>query len=310
MTFPPNRRLSCALLLAVIAGYFLPQQLHSQASGLSPHRLSYAILTPGLPVLPELHTDMTLEAFIGYVYLDSIARTVGIETAITSPENMSIPELRAFSRYVYGMGDYNPVLLLRHFTSTADSSFPNSRYASYPANTYFNFLLAVDRHRDDFGRAYSLLVMSSYVLHVRVTDVISGTDTTFGGQRPWTNVACEVIETFKGKVRPDNCTPPSKIESVSASSDCITYGFPHNEDRIAPKVGDEFIIFLYLQPITLQEAILYPMFGQEPGNGVFRIMNGQVQDTGNTWGLGTTPSLTDFRNKIRNNIDQIKNWTW
>lgn len=305
--------LMCSLTLTL--GWFSSYHLHCQTSSLAPQRQFYAVPTPGLPIIPELHTDMTLEAFIGYVYLDSIARTIGIESAIRSPQNMTVHELRALSRYIYGMTDYNPALLLRHFTSTADSAFPSTRYASYPANTYFNFLLAVDKHGDEFGRDYALLVLSSYIIHVRVADVASGIDTTFGGQRPWTNVACDIIESFKGKVLPNNCIQAlaitnGKEEPILVRSDCITYGFSHSEWHPAPKIGDEFVIFLFLQPLTLQKAIVYPMFGQEPSNGVFRIIDGKVQDIGNAWGLGTTPSFTDFRTNLLNKISTVKNWTW
>lgn len=314
MIFSLLHRATIILLFALIVGCILPSQSHSQTPNLTPQ--IHPIPISGLPVIPELHTDMTLEAFIGYVYLDSIARTIGIETAVNSPENMTVHELQAISRYIYGMGDYNPILLLRHFTSTADSNFPDTRYASYPANTFFNLLLAIDKQGDKFGREYALLVMSAYALHVRVTDVVSGMDTvTFPRPFPYTNIACEIIEPFKGKIAPNNCnnTPlpiNEKTEAVLTPSQCVVYGQPYDDSGryYIPKVGEELIIFLYLEPLIKGKAHLYRFIGQEPNNGVFRIVNGKVQDTGNVWGLGTEPSFNDFRNTLLNKISTIKNW--
>src|SRR5690606_28415015 len=251
MILPRNRRMLFTLLLALITGYLSSHESYSQTSGLSPQRLDYVAPTPGLPVIPELHTDMTLEAFIGYVYLDSLARTIGIETAVASPDNMTIHDLKAISRYIYGMGDYNPVLLLRHFTSTLDSSFPNERYASYPANTYYNILRVIDQRRNEFGKGNALLVISSYVLHVRATATVTGNDTSFGKPKPWTNVACDIVETFKGKVPPNNnCTPQAltngKTEGTLASPGCVVYGQSYDEYRpdrkYIPQIGDEYIV--------------------------------------------------------------------
>lgn len=316
MIFFPLHRAIMILLCALILGCFFPYQSYSQAPNLTPQ--IHSIPISGLPIIPELHTDMTLEAFIGYVYLDSIARTVGIETAVSSPENMTVHELQVISRYIYGMGDYNPILLLRHFTSTADSNFPSTHYASYPANTFFNLLLAIDKQGDKFGREYALLVMSAYALHVRVTNVASGMDTvTFSHPFPYTNIACEIIESFKGKVAPNNCNNASLLinentESLLAPSQCVVYGQPYDDSGryYIPEVGEELIIFVYLEPLTKGKAHLYRFIGQEPSNGVFRVVDGKVQDTGNVWGLGTTPSFNNFRSTLLNKISTIKNWKW
>jgi hypothetical protein len=306
-------RVVLTLSLALILGCFYSPGLHSQTSGLSSQRLPYVIPTPGLPIFPQLYTDMTLEAFIGYVYMDSLARTIGIESAVAAPDNMTIHDLQALSRYIYGMGDYNPILLLRHFTSTADSSFPNGRYASYPANTYFNLLRVIDERRNEFGRENALLVISSYVLHLRVTATATGTDSTFYHHTPWTNTACDVVETFKGKVLPNNnCTPPAiingKTEGISAPSGCVVFGTTnYDPNQYTPQIGDEFIICLFLSPSFENGAQLEPFNGKE---GIFRIVDGKVEDPNNVWGLGAKPSLSDFKKNLISKINAIKNWTW
>lgn len=309
-----QHRILFALSLALILGCCVPHRLHCQASGLSAQRLPYVVPTPGLPVIPELHTDMTLEAFIGYVYLDSLARTIGIESAVASPDNMTIHDLKAISRYIYGMGDYDPVLLLRHFTSTLDSSFPNERYASYPANTYYNILRVIDQRKNEFGRDNALLVISSYILYVRATATATGMDSSFPRPTGWTNITCDIVETFKGKVPPNNnCTPQAlidgKTENILASPGCVVYGQLYDEYRphldYIPKIGDEYIICLFLSPSFEHGAQLEPF-----NENVFRIVDGKVEDPDNVWGLGVSPSLADFRKNLLDTINEIKNWTW
>jgi hypothetical protein len=304
------------LLLTLTTGYLSSQQAYCQTSILSPQEILYAVPTPGLSRIPELRTDMTLEAFIGYVYLDSLSRTIGIETAVASPDNMTIHDLKAISRYIYGMGDYNPILLLRHFTSTLDSSFPNERYASYPANTYYNILRVIDERRNEFGKDNALLIISSYILHVRATATITGMDTSFGSPTPHTTIACDIIETFKGKVSPNNnCKPPALIngkeENTLSSPGCVVYGQPYNEHQpnraYIPQTGDEYIVCLFLLPSFEHGARLQPFNINE---GVFRIVGDKVEDPNNVWGLGTKPSLADFRKNLLDKISEVKNWKW
>lgn len=305
------RRCTSTALL-VVALWCMPNLAYSQfrtPGGTQSEDCS--VPTLGLSHIPQLRTDMPLDCFIGYVFLDSIARSAGIETAIRYPQNMDIGQLRAFSRFIYGMADYDPLLLLRHFTSTLDSSFPNKQYRSYPANFYFNLLLEVQKRKEEFGKVHALLTLSSYVLHVRVTDVRSGIDSSL---KPINrvNVACTVVESFKGKTLPDNCrfaaTTNDKRESTLASPSCLVYG--HTAHGYIPKAGEEFLIFLFIQPTTKEYAILYPMIGSEATGGRFQIADGKVNDPSNFFGLGTNPSLSDCKATLHKAIQDIRSWTW
>jgi hypothetical protein len=272
----------------------------------------------GLLHIPELHTDMPLDCLIGYIAMDSIARTGRIIEATTAPQNALLSELRGISRYVYAMADYDPILLKRHFLSTMDSAYPNGKYQSYPANTYYSVMREVYDRRQTFGTDYAMLIMADYVLHIRVIDVRSGIDSTMfpPGRNEQTNVACEVVEIFKGRHLPNNCSPAfhntqgtEKYESPLSPPPCFIYGHHTRYEQYIPKRGDEMVILLNIATKKDKICLIYPLIGVEKTGGRFFIRNGQVEDPDNIWGLGGTPSFESFRSNLLQKITTIRSWS-
>lgn len=291
----------------------LPAQWHGDGT----QKSESCIEMQGLSYLPELHTDMSLDCLIGYIAMDSIARTNSVYYATRRPANMTIPQIRALSRYIYAMGDYDPILFMRHFYSTKDSSYPNEQYRSYPANSYASIIYEIYERQQEFGQGYGMLVAASYVLRVRVTDVREGIDSTMHRQRfPNVNVACEVLEVFKGQHLPGNCAPiqhnvKHDNNEALAQSTCLIYSYPPIPSERPVKVGDEMIIFLDVMPEKGKLWRIRPNGSfNKTSVGRFHIENGRVEDKDNVWGLGINPTLQDFRTNLLQKISDVRSWTW
>lgn len=285
----------------------------AQFAGSGTQTSSCSVAIDGLPHVPELHTDMPLDCLIGYIAMDSAARTGSIPELLRVPPSLSLAHLRVPARYIYAMKDYDPILLHRHFRSTMDSAYPNERYKAYPANVVYPVLMELYKRQEEFGRDLGLLIVSDYILHVRIDEARSGIDSTFyPSTQEWTNVACRVVETFKGKRLPGNCrftASHKQTEEQTLASDCLVYGHLTMGQYI-PKPGDEFIIFLTLRPLVEGVYMVYPNFDFGRHGGRFRIVDGRVQDPDNVFGLGVAPSVEDFKTNIRRHIDDIRNWTF
>ncbi len=288
----------------------LPAQWHGYGTQVSESCLQLQ----GLSHIPDLHTDMPLDCLIGYIAMDSIARNVGTFEATRYPGNALIPQLRVLSRYMYAMADYDPILLNRHFLSTMDSSFPNGQYQSYPANAYFPVIMEIYKRQAEFGRDYGMLVVANYVLRVRVLDVREGIDSTLYS-RPFrnANVACEVLEVFKGQRLPENCHNPQNIkgshEELLTESNCLIYGYTPKDNERRSQSGDEMIIFLNLVTEIDDIFSIRPRGGfNKTLSGRFLIRSGRVDDPDNVWGKGTSPTLEEFRGTLLQKIADIRSW--
>lgn len=303
-------------LICGLGAFFYTTLLSAQWHGYGTQLSESSLQLRGLPSVPELHTDMPLDCLIGYVAMDSIARTIGVFEAARYPENAIIPQLRIVSRYIYGMADYDPILLYRHFLSTMDSNFPNEKYRSYPANSFFPIILEIYKRQNQFGAEYGMLIASSYVLHIRVLDVREGIDSTmFNGYYNNVNVACEVLETFKGQRLPENCYTPHNTKQDQTQpqplgqSSCLIYSYTPKNGESTVKPGDEIVIFLNLAILRDNWFGLRPEGGfDKTVRGCFVIQNGHVHDPDNVWGQGTNPTLSDFRTALLQKISEIRSW--
>lgn len=307
-------RFSLIVVIILLGFTTLSAQWHGNGTQLS----EACIRLQGLDYVPQLRTDMPLDCLIGYVVMDSVARTVGTFEATRYPENMVIPQLRIMSRYMYAMGDYDPILLNRHFFSTKDSNFPNERYQSYPANTYYPILMEINKRQDKFGRDYGILVSSNYVLRIRVIEAREGIDSTMFNRPspPTTNVACEVLEIFKGQRLPENCRPIQANQQNTkhdhdkplSQSNCLIYAYRTDDIESKPKPGDEIFLFLNLVIVKNDLFLVYPTFGFDKTGGRFLVQNGRVNDPDNIWGKGINPTFQDFRSTLLQRINDIRSW--
>ena len=295
---------------------------------------------PHLSTIPQLHTDMTLDCFIGYVAMDSLVRSnVDIFQVLDAPSQMSIQDLRFVARLLYGMDEYSHTHLNAHFVATRDTG--RSKYDSRPfmANFYTPIMKAIglDRWRE-FDPQIRALLATHYIYRIRIVNVAQGVDSSYGNGpydlQPVTAVYGEVIEKIKGTKIPTNCplyypAIEQKRENNNSKTlgnrlPCIAFNYSsrYNSGLMdVPKIGEEYYVFLVESVYNWEQGYLSilspygkgtngaeapPLVGGSPG--MFKIENGIVNDSKHFWSAGTL-TVPQFLSLLQSKITEIKSWT-
>src|SRR5690606_33638986 len=153
------RRLVQSYLYLTAVSLAVP--LAAQTYGSTVQIKDLAFPLPHLSTIPQLHTDMTLDSFIGYVAMDSLVRSnVGLSQVLNLPAQMPIQDLRFVTRLLYGMDEYSHTLLNAHFVATRDTG--RSMYDDRPfmANFYTPVMkvVAIDRWKEFDPQIRALLL--------------------------------------------------------------------------------------------------------------------------------------------------------
>ena len=320
----------------------------AQWKGDGTQRLEASVPLLELSTLPEYRSDMSLDCFVAYLAMDSAARVTPTaapdpQQAMT----ISIDSLQLLSRFFYAAYDYDPLLMNSYISQSNDLHLGNipgvaDPYQSFPVEWHTGLKNAIRNRKFKLGLDNSMLLLAEYIYKVRVVDVKSGIDSTFD-PKPWTNVACEVVRVFKGMYVPENCGSGSPGNSDNPGTDqvnpgpppCFIYGhvtgkpagsysvereprIPRDKPRdttrqshlgkiVVPEVGEEAYVFL--GSVYLEDSVyITPHNAFEKTGGVFRIVNGKVQDIGNFWGLGTEVDEVEFDQMLVDKIEAIKHW--
>lgn len=290
-------------------------------------RTESLITVGGLSTIPPYHTDMPLDCLIGYISMDSLARTADVESVLNKPLTTTLDSLRVAARFMYAACDYSPALLMSYMTCTQDSAYSN-RFESFPANSYYGLESAIEKRINEFGSNYAILLKTHYVLRIIINSVVVGTDTTYTNPLPWVNVTCQVQQIFKGNYLPTNCNsnlrPQTEPKRLLLGEDYLKFGYPENwmtgigfnYQRFpnsgtfmnTVSTGEEYYVFLEQVPIWKYSDYLTPTREFEATGGLFRISNGLIEDPSNFWGLGTNPTEQEFLIKLNELISNIKSW--
>lgn len=317
------------LTLVVLSFFALPLSAQWHGDGTQRSESRFQLLS--LPAIPEYHTDMPLDCLIGHIVLDSALRSTDDEVLRSFINNTSIDTLRVLARFAYAMIDYNPVLF-QYYGITVNRQMwdedPSRTYSDSPLSILTILKGRLQLEAGTFrtiAKDDVLLVTAPYILHIKVTDVVVGRDTTRSSPARWVNVACTVLETIKGQHLPSNCFYPAAVagEQTSKSTpSCLLFGYPEgwgtaagfsdlpsSSSRVQTvKAGEEYFVFLGFGAITVQDNYLTIIPNFEPAGGLFQIQDGYVSDPGNFWGLGTKPPVRQFRDNLTSKIADIKSW--
>ena len=235
---------------------------------------------------------------------------------------------------MYAIKDYNPILFRRYIHTTSSMNIPNQQYRSYIASSYYGIEKAIQERSSNFGKEYAMLIAADYIVHIQVSDVVQGIDSTFRSRDEFVNVAASVIEKVKGQYLPVHCIYPqitnpkgegvlSGYENGSTTATCIKFGHPKiwpagvetdgDVSRVLGEIrpaqtGEEYIVFLRQVAISDTLDVIAPLNTFEAAGGLFRIVSGKVEDPSNFWGLGTSPTVADFKQHIATLIQNIKSW--
>ncbi|MDP2364813.1 MAG: hypothetical protein Q8M94_13730, partial [Ignavibacteria bacterium] len=197
-----------------------------------------------------------------------------------------------------------------------------------PANSYYGTEFAILQRMIEFGKNYAMLMKTHYIFRITVDTVVTGIDTTYSAPQPWVNVSCTVQEKIKGKILPNNChydvDRTMVIDTNTINPNCLNFGYPMNwmtgvgffNDRgpntgtyiRTAQAGEEYYVFLEQLSLRKFADYLTPTRQFEATGGLFKIVNGRVEDPSNFWGLGTNPTEQEFLSKLNELISNIKAW--
>jgi hypothetical protein len=293
---------------------------------------------PRLYKIPQLHTDMSLDCFIGYVAMDSLVRSnIDLFQALSIPSRASIQDLRFVARLIYGIDEYSHTLLNAHLVATRDTGRSIHDNRPFMASFYTPVMKAIglDRWRE-FDPHLRALIATHYIYRIRVVNVVQGTDSSYGTGfyelKQMTAVYGEVLEKIKGIKIPGRCpvyapATHSKSEDntpLSNSPPCIAFSYSsryHPRFMDVPQIGEEYYVFLAEAMYNYEEDILTivsphgkgtngaeapALLGRSPG--MFRIRDGIVEDPRHFWSAENL-TVEQFRTLLQSKITEIKSWT-
>jgi hypothetical protein len=333
-----SNKIILIVLITIIVVGLTPTTLKSaEPLPCDTNSFGYFYLSDSLQRPPVLFTYMPLDVLVGYIGADSIFANVK-----RNPLNTMIRGLNADNdtfkyalKYLYRMCDYNPT----HFHNF---EYGFVRGAGSSGSEVHRELAKIVKRQLDAnisGGIYSKIINCDYILHVFVNDTekIEQTDTfsVFSDE-----IVCyaKVLDSIKGQNMPSTTNIYSSTGKVVANTDIVfqynlnqenrqgriwdtitetykNYGYypPWREDGtdwIQPT--NEYIVFLNIGKAcevnnNFYYYFLYPK-EEDVSMGMFPIIDGNVIDIGNTFGLGTSIPLVNFKEYLSQKISQIKNF--
>lgn len=336
------------ILLTVLLSFnslnlFSQDTTYPQPPCYKPPVLSYQL--PPFNTHPEYTTDMPLEVYVGYTFLDSL-RTNGyvafdpIMRNLYKNPNFLNDTMKQIMKYWYNLVDFNPV------------KFYTFGFGRYNSNLMHN----IRQNAYPYTNLYHGLLNSDYILHVKVNTIVEKIDSGSlkEGDPPEVElVTAEVLDVIKGKVLPECVIPNtgdvyrakdkknfSKPLNANDSGACIQFGFYiaslHQAmfdcdivgwaplEVLNPKFGiysgKEYIIFLQFGLICDDSNNVYAELNptrnafcrRDGGEKIrpflaFPITNGLVDDSGAEMKFGTNLTVAEFKSKLQLEINKIKN---
>ena len=299
-------------------------------------------VTP-ISTIPTIHSDMPLDCILGYIYLDTLCRSIQTRSQLDSLFNLigSWDTLKPFMRSLYRMSEYDADLLEEYCYAAADLNY---NYFLIP-----EVLRYVLKQRMEAVLGYrnklNYLVLASAILHIRVDTVTDSYDSLAYYPKwplPLKCVRATVLDTIKGihirqsndflmKAKPGSSHPLDDVnfinfafspywQKLNPRGDVAGIGIDSlgNEhfncdscfDFNAVQSGKEYVIFL--QDIFLDYDgtnsyySFWPFATYSTEGGIFAIDgSGNVQIPSDFFGYGTSIPLSTFENNLRNDINTI-----
>ncbi len=261
--------------------------------------------------------------------MDSMAHVVYCDTIRDIFIKCSIDSLRMFSVYNYEIMDYNPFLFFCYITSVSFLNNHDSLYNSWPVCFYYGLEQGMQDSRiPEYTRQFGLILTSTYIFKIKIDSTVIGMDSTFHPPAEVINASATITEIIKGKKTPCNCkisngagrnnylndSLNTKCFNFSYPTDLYTavgwgpYPFPTSRPISLVEKGEEYFIFLSEGAMDEWEEQISVEFRYEATGGLFRIVNNRVEDLENFFGLGYTPSDSEFRKMLLLKIDTLKSW--
>jgi hypothetical protein len=267
--------------------------------------------------IPPLRSDMPPYCRRGYLYFDSLCRTLRtymqVDSLITLAKTRD--SLRQITRFLYSMSDYDDDLLEEYRMASYQM---DTNYRGGPGAIYFPCL---DSIQGIFGyydkRTYFVEV--PVILHIHVVDLID--NDTLRYSWPHELIECataKVVESLKGKhvrtVESSATSNPGPFIHISYFASIKERYRNESDDSSKRKhtlePGNDYVVFLENEPhgydghFSYYNYLPYCCFSRE--GGIFPIdSTGNVQIPSNYFGYGTNVPLATFEADLRADIQSI-----
>lgn len=270
-----------------------------------------------------LSTDMPLEIMVGYILYDSLARSLSTVGVTDIYNNLTYNDTLQYAmKYCYTIMDYNPILFeqFRRYNNPLRRSAPMR-------SAVFEKLIEKIKATSTSPFIETLLCQSSIIAHIMVTDTFRTRDAALTNHI----VTSTILDTIKGRILPQclNFYPHPNVIATETHSSCLQFVYPLEWQRLpfnskvvasASTMVDsasvpwvrkdtEYIVFLTFAQACSDSLHTYHIlstFGERSSsNNIYPIIDGKVQDLDNDFGLGTSPTVVEFKNALRQKISTI-----
>jgi hypothetical protein len=292
-------------------------------------RFQASVLLKPIYMLPPIEQDMPQTCQKAYKLIDNLSLNSTCSYLQDYLRYSPLDTLKYYASYLYEVVDYSPSLFTSYEETLGQKIKNNDKYKSTPECLLFSTVSAIkNQYMNAFGKDFSFLLMSHYILKIRVDSVVSGIDTTSHNPLKWINVSCSVLEQIKGKTLPQNCKTPGDesqnlYQKITGINNCLNFGYiedwetgtgfdnsPTSERGILKKVHKGQVFYAFLRHVSENNGfdIITPELRFEISGGLFLVNGDKIYDPSNFWGLGNYSNELDFRNQLFCKIDTLKDW--
>ncbi len=334
--------ISCFLAAALVlsAGEVRSQRpIHTTPTSQGCYRQA---VTP-ISSIPTLHTDMPIDCILGYIYVDSLCRS--LQSYHQADSFMSLinswDTMRVFMRFLYDMQAYDADLYEEYM---GNAIYLDTNYHVAPRTLELKFANRMD---SVLGKNNKLeyLTVAPVILHIQVTDTMMSYDSLASAPfwpQPRMCVTATVLNTIKG-LHLRTCGGlmyQAKEKVPQGSAGCINIAFNpyttkpyamgdaglaggidtvthisyircdscYGDTAFIP--GNEYIVFLEDQPLDYNGTTAFyqfiPYSAYNSNGGVFPInSSGNVLDEENYFGYGNSVPLSTFEADLKTDIQSI-----
>ncbi len=259
-------------------------------------------------LFPQYVSDMPFETLIGYVVSDSICKygSLKLYTEFINRQLYNSDTLKYIERSFYSMKDYNPLML--------------KAYDYCSRNGEIRPFLISNKLQEKFSTLYFnsnkirlALLLSDIIAHVKVVSTESKFNPNALLAKNQINVKSTVLKFIKGgnKNFKDSLNFlyslewPIEQDYYGKSSETI--GSKYNNSFV--KIENEYIVFLKTSVICQDSSKIFynliPIGLDSQVYTVYPVVNGKVFDPKNDFGFGTNITVSEYINKITENINKI-----
>lgn len=308
------RKISLLLALAPI----IIMSAKSQAPPCYPEDSYITYRFQNLTMFPPYSLDMPYDVLLAYVALDTVSHYGNSYEIRDFLKGQTYNDtLRKIMRHYYQMIDFDPIKY-----NQTDAYFDISMHATL-SNIDGQINDAV-LYKSPYPLLDYMLCRSHYILHVKAKGINIVLDTnTSGMAREVREISYQVLDTIKGKNIPYIINSPNNIISLSEElnpsffTDTL-FVFQYSpfwgkliDEHGQPwiQVDSEYVVFLTLVRYCHDSTGIYcnlrPVWPESVTFGMYPLRDGLIYDPLNELGLGIGLTISEFKQMLRNRINEI-----